>query len=101
MKEPSSHLYKDFKLRALADFIKELIRGRTNAVGTATLSGSGTVTVTNVLVSPTSQILITPKTNNAASGNNYVSRIADGEFDITSTGGGSKEWAYLIASGGS
>ena len=101
MKEPSSHLYKDFKLRALADFIKELIRGRTNAVGTVTLTNSSTTsTVTNVLVSPTSRVFLQAVDANAAGESPYISDISEGSFEIThASAGTTRVFYYKVETG--
>lgn len=53
--------------RRLADVIRQLAEGKSNAVGTTTLTPSVATTVVNApTCSPTSLILLSPQTANAA-----------------------------------
>lgn len=100
MREPILQLYHDTKDRGLAELIRELIRGRSNASGLLYLdSNSATTTVSNILVSPGSLILLTPMTPSAAAeyGTIYVSDIGDESFTVThTTDTTTRVFAYLI-----
>ena len=84
MREPAPSLFPDFNLRRVVDAVVQLIRGRTNAVGSFNLAASTTTTtVPNVLISVDSHIFLTPKTAAAASEAIYISAVAEGEFTVT------------------
>ena len=101
MKEPSSHLYKDFTIRALSDFIKELIRGRTNAVGQFDLTDSSTTTVvSNALVSKTSRVFLQAASAAADISDLYISAVALGSFTVThSSDVTTRTFYYHVATG--
>lgn len=70
--------------------IRDLFEGRSNAYGSFTITESAATTVvTAPNCSPSSVILLTPTTANAAaelaSGNMYVSAKAQGAFTVTHT----------------
>lgn len=69
--------------------IRELQQGRDNASGTLTLavSPATTTTVSNPVCSPTSAVLLTPQTADAAAAlaTTYVSTVAKGQFTLTHT----------------
>ena len=72
----------------LAQGIRDLFAGRSNAVGTVTLRASQTTTtVTALNISAGSKIFLMPTTANAAvdfgSGNLYVSSVGSQTFVIT------------------
>lgn len=68
--------------------IRDLFAGRSNAVGTVTLTvNQATTTVTATNCGEDSQVMLTPKTANAATeygaGGCYVSSVGNGSFVIT------------------
>lgn len=66
--------------------IRELFEGRSNAVGTVTLTASATTTtVTSETCGDESVILLSPKTANAAAAlaTTYVSSVGNGTFTLT------------------
>lgn len=74
--------------RRLAFTVNELIRGRTNATDSVTLTANAaSTTVTDTRASPTSAVFFTPTTANGAAevaaGGMYVSAKANGSFTIT------------------
>lgn len=76
----------DLKKIVLA--IQQLAAGRSNAVGSVTLTtGAATTTVTDSNCSSSSVPLLTPTTANAAAevgnGTMYVSAVTNGSFTIT------------------
>ncbi|MDI1265901.1 MAG: hypothetical protein PS018_21875 [bacterium] len=76
----------DLKKIVLA--LQQLAAGRSNAVGSVTLStGSGTTTVTTANCAAESTPILTPVSANAATevgnGTIYVSAVANGSFTIT------------------
>lgn len=77
-------------LQRISNAVRQLIEGRSNAVGTVTLTDDGvatTTTVTAVNCGPRSVVILTPQTANAAAalGTTYVqaSDVSPGEFIIT------------------
>lgn len=68
--------------------IRDLFMGRSNAVGTVTLTASATTTVVAALnIGASSRVFLMPTTANAAadfaSGSLYISAVASGTFTIT------------------
>ncbi len=68
--------------------IRDLFQGRSNAVGTVTLTANDTTTtVTALNVGLSSRVFLMPTTANAAadfgSGSLYISDVASGSFTIT------------------
>lgn len=81
------HLYEERPFR-INGAIRELFQGRSNAVGTVTLTASTTTTaVTAINCGTDSKIFLMPTTANAAadfvSGSLYVSSVGQGTFTIT------------------
>lgn len=99
MREPIPSLFKNLDLRRVVDAVVQLIRGRTNAVGSFSLASSvTTTTVQNVLISVESRILLTPTTAAAAAESIYVSNVSEGEFTVThSSDTSTRTFNYLIA----
>lgn len=90
----------DLKKIVLA--IQQLAAGRSNAVGTVTLSpGSATTVVSDRNCAAGSTPLLTPTTANAAteSGNGtmYVSAVANGSFTITHANSATAGRTFLYA----
>lgn len=90
-------------LRRLAQSIRELWEGRSHAYGTFTLDDGETSTiVTAPNCSPTSEVLFSPKTADAAAeiaaGGMYVSSRGQGEFTVTHANDASttRTFAYRI-----
>lgn len=84
--------------------IIELIRGRTNAVGSVTLTaGVTTTTVTSELVSSTSKIFLSPRTANAAAAlaTTYISSVSKKQFILTHANNAQvdRTFDYLIQTG--
>lgn len=76
----------DVDLLRVSTAIRQLASGRSNATGTVTLAtGVTTTTVTNVNCSIEAQILLSPKTANAAGAvaTTFVSAVANGSFTLT------------------
>ena len=72
----------------LVNAIRQLMQGRSNAAGSATLAaGAATTTVTAPNCAPGSQVFLFPKTAHAAAelaaGGFYVSAVASGAFTLT------------------
>lgn len=72
----------------LVNAIRQLMQGRSNAAGTATLAAGATVTtVTAPNCAPTAQVFLFPRTAHAAAelagGACYVSAVLNGSFTIT------------------
>jgi hypothetical protein len=70
----------------LVNAIYLLAQGGSNSVGTVTLTESATTTtVSNAYMSPTSKVILSPTTANAAAaiGGTYVSTKSKGEFVLT------------------
>lgn len=68
--------------------IRQLIEGRSNAVGTCTLTANaGTTTVTAINCSQSSAVFLFPTTANAAAivAATYVSTVSNGSFVVTHT----------------
>jgi hypothetical protein len=68
--------------------IRQLVEGRSNATGTATLTANAaSTTVTATACAAGSTVLLQPTTANAAAeignGTGYVSTVANGSFTIT------------------
>ena len=71
-----------------AQALNELFQGRTNAVGTCTLTASAATTVVSAEnCGDESKVFLTPETANAAAevgnGTMYVSAVGNGSFTIT------------------
>jgi hypothetical protein len=72
----------------LVNAIRQLMQGRSNAAGSATLAaGAATTTVTAPNCAPGSQVFLFPRTAHAAAelaaGGCYVSAVASGSFTLT------------------
>lgn len=81
------HLYEERPFR-IVTAIRDLFEGRSNAVGTVTLTASTTTTtVTNLTSGADSKIFLFPTTANGsaelAAGGCYISATAQGSFTIT------------------
>jgi len=81
-------LISETRLPRLAQAIRDLFAGRSNAVGEVTLRASQATTVVTALnVGPDSKIFLTPTTANASAefgaGSIYVSAVGQGTFTIT------------------
>lgn len=75
-------------LGRVIDAIRQLIEGRSNAVGTVTLAHDGVATTTTVTApncGPNSVVKLTPQTAHAATAltSTYVSSVSAGSFVIT------------------
>ena len=75
-------------LRRIVESIRALYQGRSDAVGSVTLTPSaGTTTVTTVSCGLGSKVSLTPTSANAAAevgnGTMYVSAVSQGSFTIT------------------
>lgn len=73
--------------RRIVQAIRELFEGRSNAVGTVTLTaGAASTVVTAINCGPDSVVMLMPATANAAadfgSGNLYVSSVGAGTFTV-------------------
>jgi hypothetical protein len=71
----------------IVNAVRQLIQGRSNAAGSATLAaGASSTTVTAPNCAQSSQVLLFPKTAHAAAelaaGGCYVSAVANGSFTI-------------------
>lgn len=91
---------KDLSKFALS--LQELASGRSNAVGSVTLTTSTTTTaVTNSNCAAGSTIIVTPTTANAAAeignGTMYVSAVANGSFTITHASSATTGRTFLYA----
>ncbi len=76
----------DRDVAKLAAAVALLAQGRSNAIGTVTLTAAATTTtVTSTVLSGDARILLTPTTANAAAAlaTTYVSANADGSFTLT------------------
>jgi hypothetical protein len=72
--------------RRISQAIRELFEGRSNAVGTLTLTAGATSTVvTHANCGPDSRILLMPTTANAAAAlaTTYVGTVTNGSFTVT------------------
>ncbi len=87
----------------MAAAIRQLIEGRSNAVGTCTLAANaGSTTVTAVNCGPTSAVFLFPTSANAAAivAATYVSAVASGSFTVTHTNSASTgKTFYWVALG--
>jgi hypothetical protein len=75
-------------LKRICAAINQLAQGRSNAVGTVTLTASAATTVTTAVnCGAGSVVLLSPKTANAAAelgaGTAYISAVANSSFTIT------------------
>lgn len=75
-------------LKRINSAINQLAQGRSNAVGTVTLTVSAATTVTTATnCGSGSVVVLSPKTANAATelgnGTAYISTVANGSFTIT------------------
>lgn len=75
-------------LTKIVQVVRQLIEGRSNAVGSVSLAHDGIVTTTTVSAptcGPNSVVKLTPQTANAAAvvATTYVSSVASGQFVIT------------------
>jgi hypothetical protein len=85
--------------RLIVNAIRQLMEGRSNATGMATLTAGSTVTtVTAVSCSEGSTVLLQPTTANAAAevgaGTIYVSTVSNGSFGIVHASAGSTDRIY-------
>lgn len=81
--KPSSGETRPF---VLAQAIRELFEGRSHAKGQCTLTASATTTVVQATnCGPASEIMLSPRTANAAAAlaTTYVSAVAPGQFTLT------------------
>jgi len=79
------HLYEE-RFYRINGAIRELFQGRSNAVGTVTLTANATTTVvTAINCGPDSKIFLMPTTANAVADltGTYISAVASGSFTIT------------------
>jgi hypothetical protein len=99
VREPIPSLFTNLDLRRVVDAVVQLIRGRTNAVGSFSLADSTTTTtVPNVLISEDSRIFLMPRTADAAAEEMYVSDVSEGEFTVThSSDTSTRTFDYMIA----
>jgi hypothetical protein len=72
----------------IVNAVRQLIAGRTNAAGSATLAANATATVVNAPnCAAASQVFLFPKTAHAAAelaaGGCYISAVANGSFTVT------------------
>lgn len=83
--------------------VNELVRGRTNSVGTVTLTnGVATTTVEDEDVSPTSRIFLSPQTSAAAGENWWIDNVTFGSFRINHANAATtRTFGYLISTGDS
>lgn len=78
--------------------IQQLIEGRSNAVGSCTLTASTTSTaVVAVTCGPNSAVLLSPKTANAASvaAQTYISSVSPGQFVVTHPSNGNLDKTFF------
>lgn len=92
-------------LTKLTDAINQLAQGRSNAVGTATLTiNVATTTVTAINCGSGSTVILTPTTANAAAefgnGTIRVSTVANGSFTITHANNANADRTFLWAAFG-
>lgn len=90
--------------RNIFALINELIRGRSNAVGTVTLTANvTTTTVTKSTINSSAQVFLSPKTVNAAAAvaTTYISAIGAGTFTITHANAATTDrtFGYLVNGG--
>lgn len=89
-------------LARIVQAIRELFEGRSNAVGTVTLTASTTTTTVSTFnVGPESGVFLSPKTANAAAAlaSTYVSATDAGSFTLTHANNAQvdRTFAYEIA----
>lgn len=80
--------------------IRQLIEGRSNAVGVCTLTANAASTVvTAVTCGPNSHVELYPKTANAAAivAATYVSVVAAGSFTVTHTNSATTDKTFTYA----
>jgi hypothetical protein len=82
--------------------VRELFEGRSNAVGTFTLTASATsTTVTAANCGAGSTVLLTPTSAHAATeignGTIYVSSVANGSFTVTHASNSQPDRTFLYA----
>ena len=90
---------REERITEVVQAIRELAAGGTNAGGSLTLAASVTsTTVVNALCSPRSQVLLTPKTANAASATGVYVTPGDRQFVVThnSTAATDRRFSYLV-----
>ena len=80
-------------------FMRQIAEGRSNAVGSCTLSSTGTTTsVIATTIGPNSFPILAPKTAHAAAliagGATYVSSVTPGLFYVTHTSTGSTDLSF-------
>lgn len=85
--------------------IRELFEGRSNAVGTFTLTPSAASTVVSAPNCGTgSSVLLTPKTANAAAelgnGTMYIATVANGSFTVTHANNAQSDRTFMWAAFG-
>lgn len=88
--------------REIAQAVRELATGGTNAAGTFTLAASATTTVVkDDLATPGCRVLFSPLSANAATAGAFHSSTASGSFTITHTSSTATDRAfdYLILHG--
>lgn len=90
---------RETDLEKLITAIRELASGRSNAVGTVTLTASTTTTtVTAVTCGSGSTVLLSPMTADAASevggGTLYISDVDNGSFEITHANDASEDRTF-------
>lgn len=76
----------EINLRRIVDVVRQLVEGRSNAVGTVTLRPSATTTqVSASTCGGASRVFLSPQTANAAAAlaTTYVSVVAPGTFTLT------------------
>lgn len=83
-----SHSANEKDPQRISSLLKQVLEGRSNAVGTVTLTHDGSATTTTVTAQncgPNSNVYLMPETDWAAAAlpTTYVSSISSGQFIIT------------------
>jgi len=85
-------------IRQTASIMRDIIDGRSNAIGNVTLTENVTTTqVDDVRVSVDSVISLMPETSNAAAEAYYVATVANGSFTITHANNSQTDRTYRYA----
>lgn len=89
------------RLWVIVNTIRQMLRGRTNATGSFSLTNSTTTTtVTDEKVNTDDCVLLMPLTAAAAADGAWVSAVAKGSFTVTHTSATTaRTFRYLVAGG--